>query len=270
MFASQQPNTRQAESRFSPSLLEGLDIVHEPRELLGMVIVAAVDAMASHGVRMTFGTFEELMVVNAANRDSWFEMHTAYRHDIGGVSDDNGIVVIGRDTGGRAVTAHAVRLYEWYETNFRDEAQSLRMFYADPAPARAAGERCTVHASEAAEIAGRCAYIGSLWCHPDYRGRGRVRLITSITRAVALGRWGFETLVGLISAANMAKDFHGRTGMHQVLTPGATITNCPTKPDGDLEFAIAYNSAMQLVDELVKLLLELRAQVDTVAEQRRA
>ncbi|MGI9410718.1 MAG: hypothetical protein ACR2OV_11630 [Hyphomicrobiaceae bacterium] len=252
------------------SLLEGLDIVHEPREILGLVLIAASDAMARHGVRMTFGTFNELIAVNAANQDSWFPLHTAFRSDVGGANDENGIVIFGRNRMGRIVTAHAVRLFDWNGTDLKQEAQSLRLFYADPRSARDAGEYCTIHAEAASCVTGRCAYIGGLWCDPGYRGRGRVRLITAVTRATALAQWGFENLVGLMSADNMAKDFHRRTGMVNVLSPGGTLTNSPTHPGGDIHFAIAYLSAMQLVDELVKLLLDLRSEVDGMVEQRRA
>ena len=244
------------------SLLDRLDVVCEPRETLGQVLSAACDAMHRHGIRMTLGTFDELMAVNAANQDSWFPIHTAFRSDIGGANDASGIVVLGRDRSGTVVTAHAVRLFDWRATNLKTEAEALRIFYADPKPALEAGERCTIHADDASSLTGRCAYIGGLWCHPHYRGRGRVRLITAITRAMALARWGFDYLVGLMSADNMAKDFHGRTGMANVLAPGGTLTNSPTHPHGDIDFAIAYLTAMQLVDELVKLLLDLTCEDD--------
>ena len=252
------------------SLLDELDILHEPREILGLVLMATTDAMARYGIRMSFGSFEELMAINAGNQDSWFPLHTAFRHDVGGADADNGIVIFGRDSAGKVVTAHAVRLFDWRGTDLKHEAESLRLFYADPTPARNAGEYCTIHADAAEQVTGRCAYIGGLWCHPHYRGRGRVRLITAVTRATALARWGFENLVGLMSSDNMAKDFHRRTGMINVLAPGGTLTNSPTHPGGDIHFAIAYLSAMQLVDELVKLLLDLRSEVDGVVEQRRA
>ena len=54
------------------NLLEDLDILHEPREILGLVLIATTDAMARYGIRMTFGSFEELMAVNADNQESWF------------------------------------------------------------------------------------------------------------------------------------------------------------------------------------------------------
>ena len=176
------------------SLLEGLDIVHEPREILGMVLIAASDAMARHGVRMTFGTFDELMAVNAANQDTWFPLHTAFRSDIGGANDGNGIVIFGRNGMGRIVTAHAIRLFDWTGTDLKQEAQSLRLFYADPGRARDAGEYCTIHADAASCVTGRCAYIGGLWCHPDYRGRGRVRLITAIDARYSAGAMGLREL----------------------------------------------------------------------------
>ena len=58
--------------------------------------------------------------------------------------------------------------------------------------------------------------------------------------------------------------------MVNVLAPGGTLTNSPIRPGGDVNFAIAYLSAMQLVDELVKLLLDLRSEVEGMVEQRRA
>ena len=45
---------------------------------------------------------------------------------------------------GQVVATHAARIYDWSETSLKDEAASLRMFYADPDAAFARGDRCEI------------------------------------------------------------------------------------------------------------------------------
>jgi hypothetical protein len=255
---------------FSPLLLDHVVIRHQPEELLARLLFAACGAMQAHGVTMTIGTFAELMDVNAANRESWMPITTTFRPHEGGASEHNGIVVMGRDHTGRVVTTQAVRLFDWRNSHLKTEAEALRLFYADPAPAPEAGEECFVKDPSASEISGMCAYIGGLWCHPDYRGRGRVRLITGIGRATALATWGFDHLVGLITPTNLQRNFHGRTGHTTVAPKSVIMRNSPSLPGGDLEMTIVHMTALQLVDDLFKLLLDLQTQVDAGLEARRA
>ncbi len=276
MVASTSPTAQPSFPKEAPisdpavALLDQIVIRHQPEELLSRLLFAACGAMERDGVTMTIGTFAELMDVNAANRDSWMPITTTFRPSEGGADEKNGIVVLGRDPSGCVVTTQAVRLFDWRRSNLKAEAEALRLFYADPQVARMAGESCFVTDPAAQTISGMCAYIGGLWCHPDYRGGGRVRLVTAIGRATALANWGFDNLVGLITPLNLKRDFHGRTGHTQVSPKSVVMRNSPSLPGGDLEMTIVHMTALQLVDDLFKLLLELQTKVDPGIEASRA
>jgi len=216
------------------------------------------------------GSFDELMQVNRENRDSWMPITTTFRPDEGGANSDNGIVVMGRNSAGNVVTTQAVRLFDWRRSDMKTEAESLRLFYASTAQALAAGEECFVKAPSAASISGMCAYIGGLWIHPNYRGRGRVRLVTGIGRATALATWGMDNLVGLITPSNLEKNFHGRTGHKDVAEKSVIMRNSPSLPNADLAMTIVHMPVLQLIDDLFQLLLTLRTEVEVGAEYRRA
>ena len=122
---------RQAFDKGQPILTQ-IQVDREPVDLLTRFFVKAVDAAARRGVRLEFGTFEELKAVNEANAASWPPLTTSFRSDIGGVDDSNGFVILGRDANGDTVATQAARLFDWRNTNFKAEAEALRFFYAAP------------------------------------------------------------------------------------------------------------------------------------------
>lgn len=259
-----------SETRGDRALLDHITIDHGPAELLTRFFIKADEAAAARGVAPTFGTFDELMAVNAGNLDSWFPITTTFRPGSGGASDANGFVILGRNGAGDIITTQCARLFDWRDSNFKREAESMRFFYADPARDRGPDECCIVNAPEAAEISGRIAYLGGLWFHPDYRGDKRAAIIARVGRAYALAHWGIDRMIGIMMPSSLNKAFDKRTGLRHVTPLSVILRNTPSLPDGDLEMTLVQMTPMDLVDDAFKFLLNFDAQIDGAVGQRRA
>ena len=119
-------------------------IKYGPVGLLGRFFLWADTAARDRGVTLSFGSLQDLIEANRANSDSWRPLVPVFDEALGGITPERGFVLIGRDKGGQVVATHAARIYDWSATSLKDEAASLRMFYADPDAAFARGDRCKI------------------------------------------------------------------------------------------------------------------------------
>ncbi len=252
-----------------PPILSQIEVDREPIDLLTRFFIKAVDAAARRGVTLEFGTFEELRTVNEANAASWPPLTTSFRSDIGGVNQDNGFVILGRNANGEIVATQAARLFDWRGTNFQTEAESLRFFYASPEQDKGAGEQCIVTAPDAHEVTGRVVLGGGIWYRPDYRGRKLGEIIPRISRATAYLRWGFDEFIAIVTKANVEKAFDRRSGFRKV-SRSIILRNHPTVPDGDQEVMLARVEPAQLIDYLLGFIVDFRPEVDPRVDARRA
>ena len=194
---------------------------------------------------------------------------TSFRADIGGASDENGVVIFGRDEQGEVVATQAARLFDWRQTDFRREAESLRFFYADPERDKAAGETCIVTAPDAHEVKGQIVLGGGIWYRPDYRGRKLGEIIPRLSRANAYLRWKFDEFIAIVTAENVAKAFDRRTGFRKI-TRSIILRNHPTVPSGDLEVMLARVEPEQLIDDIFGFVMDFPAEVNAGVDVRRA
>ena len=229
--------------------LECIDISHGHEEELGRFLALANDAAARQGITLEFGTFDDLMATNQRNLDSWMPITTTFRPDEGGANADNGFVVLGRNGEGDIVTTQAGRHFDWSDSNFKREAEALRLFYANPKHCQP-GEQCRVTNDRAEEISGRVAYMGGLWFRPDYRGGGRVEIFPRIGRAVALARWSVDHVTCLIATGTLNRDFQKRTGFFDVLPKAVHLAKSPCAPAEVLELSICRSTSAQMIDDL--------------------
>ncbi|MGI9412017.1 MAG: hypothetical protein ACR2OV_18200 [Hyphomicrobiaceae bacterium] len=250
-------------------ILTQIRVDREPIDLLTRFFVKAVDAAARRGVRLEFGTFEELRAVNEANADSWPPLTTSFRPDIGGVDESNGFVILGRDANGDTVATQAARFFDWSHTNFQTEAEALRFFYDDPERDKGIGEQCIVSAPDAHEVTGRVVLGGGIWYRPDYRGLKLGEIIPRISRANAFLRWGFDEFIAIVTKANVDKAFDRRAGFRKV-SRSIILRNHPTIPNGDLEVMLARVEPAQLIDDLFGFIVDFRPEVDPRVDARRA
>lgn len=252
------------------NFLDQLDLTYGPKEFLAAFFFKAVDAAARRGVILEFGTFADLLHTNETHPESWMPLTTTFREDPGGVTDETGFVILGRDTKGEIVATQAVRIFDWQNTNFKAEAQSLRFFYKDPARDRRTGEECIVIAADADTIRGRVALGGGIWYRPDFRRLGLGEIIPRIGRAYAFTLWNYDVLIATITQHNVGKAFDKRLGFRDVSPASMTMRHSATVPEGDLHLAIARMTPMQLIDDVFSFLTEFDADVDARIDQRRA
>ena len=183
------------------SFLADITVEHGPPGLLGRYFLAADQASRARGIRITFGTYEELMEVNAKNLASWWPMVSMYnlRDCPKGLSPDRAFCLFGTNADGDVVATQCGRIYALAATSLYDELTSLRAFYDDPTPAMARGEACTVSAKIARELRGRILLGGGAWYRPDFRGRGLATIFPRISRAYALTRWDTDWTTSLFA-----------------------------------------------------------------------
>lgn len=252
------------------AFLDDLDIQHGPRELLGRFFVKAVAAVASRDVTLSFSTFRELVDFNRQNQTYWFPLTTAFDPDKGGFGEDDGFVIIGHNGAGDVVATQAMRLFDWRATNFRAEAESLRLFYGDPKRDKLPTESCIVTAPSADDLDGLVALGGAIWYRPDYRGRDLPSIIPRLARAYAYALWDIDYITALISKENVARGFAHRLGYRDI-SSSVLLRHSPCYPDDDFHLELARMSQMELIDDVFGFLVEeVEPQVDVAVEQRRA
>jgi hypothetical protein len=252
------------------AFLDQLTLTHGPKEFLATFFFKAVHAAERRGVYLEFGTFTDLLQVNESNPESWMPLTTTFRENPGGVTNDTGFVLLGRNAIGEIVATQAARIFDWRKTNFKAEAESLRFFYADPERDKQKGEACIITAPHAKAIRGRVALGGGIWYRPDFRRRKLGEIIPRMGRAYAYTLWNCDLLIATITQQNIAKAFDKRAG-YRVVTPDSMIMrHSATVPTGDLHLALAQMTPMQLIDDLFKFLVDFDAEVDSGVSQRRA
>lgn len=251
------------------SFLERLQIRHGPQKLLRDFFAKAEYAARQRGVYMSIGTVRELAEVNAANSDSWMPLTTTFR-DVGGIDDETCLVFLGRDNSGRVVATQAARIFDWSDSNFKEEAESLRFFYTNPERDRRDNESCIVTAAGADLIRGRVALGGGIWYHPEFRGRQLSGIITRMGRAYAYALWNYDVMIATITQNNLATKFDRRTGYRDVIPSSMIMRHSETKPDGDLTLALAKMTPAQLIDDVYGFMVHFDAEVDSAIGIRRA
>jgi hypothetical protein len=105
------------------SLLSQMTLSHGPVGILGRTILLC-DALA----RQRGVTLEEFLAANQANTSSWLPLLKLFDCRFNDLSRDEALFLVGRNRDGDIVACQAARSYVWEGTNFKAEAESLRMF----------------------------------------------------------------------------------------------------------------------------------------------
>ena len=189
------------------SFLDELVITYGPVARLGRFFLDADQALRQRGVTLSFGTMDELARTNAANRQSWLPLFPAFNPAFHAFDPARTVCFLGRNAAQEVVATHAVTLLDWRDSNFRDEAESLRLHYDDPAGMRRPGESCRVTAPSAARVSGRVAFTGAAWYRPDFRGRSLASVLSPLARVYSLACWDPDFTVRMISEALVKKGF---------------------------------------------------------------
>jgi hypothetical protein len=259
---------RTAPSRRSPldrAFIGQLAIDHGPRQLLEPFFRDADAAARRAGVRLTFGDFAELVALNKANGDNWGPLIPLFDPANGALHADQAFCLIGRNHAGEAVAAHAVRLFHWPATSFKEEAESLRLFYSESAHRKHSRETCTITAPSAREVRGRVAYSGAAWVRPDYRGRALALVLPRLAKAYAFTRWRPDFIVSWMTEATYKRGLIAHVGYTTI----DWAVEMRQSFVGDLRFAFLSMREPGLLDYVRNFSTSL-AQVDGRVGQRRA
>lgn len=180
------------------SLLDEVTINHGPLGLLSEFFLVAERMAFARGVSLSFAPLTEIAEVNRKNRDSWLPIVPVYDPKCWGQDDRNSFGIVGRNEDGEIVATQALRIYDWPNSNFKQEAESLRLFYRNPDQHKGRDECCRVSAAATERIKGRVALSGGIWFRPDYRGRRLTSIMVRLGRAYALGRWNIDYLTAVM------------------------------------------------------------------------
>jgi hypothetical protein len=208
----------------TPRLLDQIRVEHGPRSLLGRFFLAADRAARDRGVRLFLRhDFEEFVAFNERARGGTYKLgifHPAYSH----LDAGNAYWIEGRDPSGKLVATQAGRVFDWSDTNLKEELCGLRMFYADPAIDALPGECCTIDSRSAEAVRGRVTYSGGGWYDDAFRGCGLSTILPRISRAYAYARWGSEFTISFVEDVLVRKSVVKRYGYTNI-EPGIRFRN---------------------------------------------
>jgi hypothetical protein len=235
------------------TLFSQITLRHGPAGVLGRTILATEQLALSKGVHLSFVTGQELLAVNEANRATWLPLISVFDTRFNDLDERNAFFILGRDAAGEVVACQAGRLYEWESTNFKEECESLRMFYRDPEAGKLPGEEWTVTALGAKGASGRVAFSGAAWYRRDYRGVGLVEWLPRLSRALAKGLWDTDLTVTVMAENNVKKGVFPRNGYRNAEWAVEAINGRM----GTLRFAFLWTKSAEMIEDLEQFLGDL-------------
>ena len=184
-------------------LLDAITVNNGPRNVLGSFFLAAARNLQAFGaVVRVHDDLTSLAEANAAIPEARGHLHPPFDIRHSHLPPDTAFWLSVHAPGGMMIGSCAAKFLEVGPGGMTGEFESLRLFYRDPAPHLAAGERCRVEGEAKAAgdaITGRVTYSGGHWTHPDYRGKGIVYAMVRLTRALAMTRWDTAYTTGIVS-----------------------------------------------------------------------
>jgi hypothetical protein len=198
------------------SFLTRLVVNHGPAALLGRLFLNTDAECRRRGVTLTFGTFAELLAINAQNRDSWKPLMPIFDPAFHDFTDDNAIVLVGRNRAGVPVMTNVGLRFDLTGTNYHDYAEQLRVNYARPEEMKRPGERCIATAPSLKTMTGQVLFAGALWFHPSVRGIGLAPFTGRTLRGLALTRWNVDYATAFMVEGPLKGGLADRIGYPQV------------------------------------------------------
>jgi hypothetical protein len=231
------------------SLLDQITLVHGPHELLGRYFTLADATGRDWGLRFRLRSdFDALLALNRENRDSWPPLSPAFDPAHSNLRIDSAFWLEGFDDRGETVITEIARLYDFKNTDVVAELRSLRIYYENPEPHLAAGERVELDAPAAQVVRGRTMHGGAIWVRPDWRRNGLTRIISRICAAYALTRWNTAFTWGLVEPRLHAGGLSQAYGPHQVAE--GVMLRLPFR--GDLPAVLIWMTSEALLADLAR------------------
>jgi hypothetical protein len=235
-----------------------LKVKYGPVGLLGRFFLWADTAARDRGVTLSFASLQDLIEANKANSDSWRPLVPVFDEALGGVTPETVFVLVGRDRRGEIVATQAARVYDWSETTLKDEATSLRMFYADPDAAFARGDRCEITTPIAETISGRVVFSGAVWYRRDFRGKDLATILPRISRAYAFTRWNSDFTIGMMADAVIAGGMAERVGYTKLEHSSVEFV---VSPLGEMRCGLGWMQPDELLADLAAIMDRVAAPV---------
>jgi hypothetical protein len=248
-------------------LLSQITVEHGPAELLGRFFLRAEEEVRQRGIILSFGSFEELVAVNVANRETWLPLIPTFDPQYCTLGPKNGFCILGRNTSGEVVLTQACRVWDLSETSLHDLFTNLYLYYDNPVQSKGLLECCTVTVEAAKHITGRVAFAGGVWYRRDFRGLETQMFMARMARALAYTRWNTNYSTGAISE-NVMRTRMARMAGHTHLEWEVKHENSPML--GSSRYALVWMNAEETLRELSQFMSSLDSQIDAAVERRRA
>jgi hypothetical protein len=240
------------------TLFSQVTLKHGPVGTLGRAILAAEQLALSKGVRLSFTTPEELLAVNEANRATWLPLISVFDVRFNNFDGNNAFFILGHDKAGEVVACQAGRIYEMDGTNFKDECESMRMFYTDPDSMKLPGEKWVVSSLAAKGTTGRVCFSGAAWYRRDFRGVGLVEYLPRLSRALAKGLWDTDVTVTVMAENNVKKTVYPRNGYRN----SEWAVEATNGRMGTLRYAFLWSKTDEMIEDLEQFLGHLATEGD--------
>jgi hypothetical protein len=201
---------------FNQNFLADVRIDHGPQHMLSRLFLRGDTLLRERGINLKFAPLEELLAVNRRNSDSWRPLLPIFDAEECGFNDDNGFCLLAYTSSGQCIAAQAARLYDLTGTTFKDEVESLRLFYPNPETQRHEGERIVVTAPMASETTGPTVFSGAVWYHPSMRKQGLTSILPRLTKALSQTRWDTDITLSFMAEEVVKQGTAPRTGYYHV------------------------------------------------------
>lgn len=228
-----------------------LKVKHGPVGLLGRFFLWADTAARDLGVTLSFASLQDLLEVNKSNSETWRPLVPIFDQALGGVTPETAVVLIGRNKHGEIVATQAARIYDWPVTSLKDEATSLRMFYADPGAAFERGDRCRIETPIAENITGRVVFSGGIWYRRDFRGKDLGTILPRISRAYAFTRWNSDFTIAMMADAVIAGGLAERAGYTKI---EHSCIELVASPLGEMRCGLGWMPREELLADLAAIM----------------
>jgi hypothetical protein len=247
------------------SILRNIVVERGPVDTLGPFFRLAEAETRKRGVVLEFCKPQDLVAANEVNRKSWLPLVPMFDPRNGVIAEDNSFCILGRNARGEVVTANSIIKYDWPDTDFVEEATSLRLFYSDPERMRQPSEQCIVTSTRARCIRGRAAFSGAAWVRPDHRGLGLSEYLPRLIKAYAASQWSLDCIFGMMAEAVEKRGHAPRFGYDNIDWEARWLNSVL----GTLRLAILWTDVGYLMRDLRSLLAGAAAQTDgEVLEQK--
>jgi hypothetical protein len=207
--------------------LDALQVVYGPPGLLGRFLLQVDRNLRDKGLTLDFGTFEEVVEVHLANKDSWPGYNPMFDPRIADVDPQHNLCLNVSDARGTIVATTAGKTWPGTHRSFKEIVESGACYGLKNEP-QFASTKFTIGAPSAHTVKGNLAYCGGIWVHPDVRGLRLPALLSRVVNACMLTLWNPDYIIGFVLPEVLGSDLHRRYG-YENWEPSLIVTTAGVK-----------------------------------------